>query len=126
MAVICYPCVYISLGDAALAKARVLKIGCYCSQNAVLQIAQNGLGGLGLTGYGPAGGPEFPPSCGSGPVAVGSGLWGRSQYIYIYLYMSARKASAYDKLRGRTIDLGIQPDDTCPAPRRAAAQLWQC
>ena len=93
MAVICYPCVYISLGDAALARARVLKISCYCSQNAVLQIAQNGLGwgglggwglggwGLGLTGFRPAGGPEFPPSCGSGPVAVGSGLWGRSQSL---------------------------------------------
>ena len=74
-------CVYISLGDAALATIRVLKISCYCSQNAVLQIAQNGLGGwgLGLTGFSHAGGPEFPPSCGSGPVAVGSGLWGRSQ-----------------------------------------------
>ena len=35
--------------------------------------------GLGLTGSSPAGRPEFPPSCGSGPVAVGSGLWGRSQ-----------------------------------------------
>ena len=41
-------CVYISLGDAALATIRVLKMGCYCSQNAVLQIAQNGLGGAGL------------------------------------------------------------------------------
>ena len=83
VSVICYLCVYISLGDAALATIRVLKMGCYWSQNAALQIAQNGLGGLeglgGLTGYGPAGGPEFPPSCGSGPVAVGSGLWGRSQ-----------------------------------------------
>ena len=61
-------CVYTSLGDAALATIRVLKISCYCSQNAVLQIAQNGLG---LTGFSHAGGPEFPPSCGSGPL----GLW---------------------------------------------------
>ena len=78
-------CLYISLGDAALATIRVLKMGCYCSQNAALQIAQKGLGlggwgGLGLTGFSPAGRPEFPPSCGSGPVAVGSGLWGRSQF----------------------------------------------
>ena len=52
MAVICYPCVYISLGDAALARARVLKISCHCSQNAVLQIAQNGLGWGGWGGWG--------------------------------------------------------------------------
>ena len=75
-------CLYISLRDAALATIRVLKTGCYCSQNAALQIAQNG-GGWGaggwLTGFSQAGELEFPPSCGSGPVAVGSGLWGRSQ-----------------------------------------------
>ena len=40
-------------------------------------------GGWGLTGFSHAGGPEFPPSCGSGPVAVGSGLWGRSQLYYL-------------------------------------------
>ena len=47
MPVSCYLCIHISLGDAALARARVLKIRCYCSQNAALQIAQNGLGGWG-------------------------------------------------------------------------------
>ena len=40
---------------------------------------RTGWGWGGLTGFSPAGRPEFPPSCGSGPVAVGSGLWGRSQ-----------------------------------------------
>ena len=46
-------CVYISLGDGALATIRVLKTSCYCSQNAVLQIAQNGLGaGAGGRGWG--------------------------------------------------------------------------
>ena len=44
VSVLCYPCVYIGLGDAALATIRVLKMGHYCDQNAVLQIAQNGLG----------------------------------------------------------------------------------
>ena len=48
--VICYLCIHISLGDAALATIRVLKTGCYCSQNAALQIAQNGLGGAGSWG----------------------------------------------------------------------------
>ena len=38
--------VYISLGDAALATIRVMKISCYCNQNAASQIAQNGLADL--------------------------------------------------------------------------------
>ena len=58
---------------AALVAIKMLKIACYCKQNIVLQIAQNGGagGGLGVTGFSHAGEPEFPPSCGSGPVAVG-------------------------------------------------------
>ena len=49
VSVLCYLCVYISLGDAALATIRVLKMGCYCSQSPVLPIAQNG-GGWGWPG----------------------------------------------------------------------------
>ena len=73
-------CVYISLGDAALATIRVLKISCYCSQNAVLQIAQNGLGlGLGAYRLQPSGRAGVSSILRQRPCGWGSWLWGRSQ-----------------------------------------------
>ena len=74
-------CVYISLGDAALATIRVLKISCYCSQNAVLQIAQNGLGlgGWGAYRLQPSGPAGVSSILRQRPCGCGSGLWGRSQ-----------------------------------------------
>ena len=66
-------CVYISLGDAALATIRVLKISCYCSQNAVLQIAQNGLGLGGLQASAQRAGRSFLH-----PAAAALWLWQRA------------------------------------------------
>ena len=73
-------CVYISLGDGALATIRVLKISCYCSQNAVLQIAQNELGGWGGAGGLQASAMRAVRSF-LHPAAAALWLWGRSQLV---------------------------------------------
>ena len=70
VSVLCYPCVYIGLGDAALATIRVLKMDCYCNQNPVLQIAQNGGLGAGLQASAQRAGRSFLH-----PAAAALWLW---------------------------------------------------
>ena len=88
----------VMVATALFCRVRVLKWYCQCSESAVLPIAQNGLGlGLGLgglTGFSPAGGPEFPPSCGSGPVAVAAGCGAAANHSVYHLLSQTRDPHA--------------------------------
>ena len=91
MSVLYYLFVYLSLRDVALATINMLKMGCYRSQSPVLPIALNGPGDgwgwgleLGLTRYGPGGGPVGPPPCGSSPMA---GVAGSVATAHLCLYL---------------------------------------